>query len=236
MNNEKKKNLKGKLFISGGGQANKTKKLDGLFFSLIPKIKRMLYIPIAMPTKIYSQGDCFDWVTQVFPKFGVRKIDMWTDLNGRKYSQLEDYGAVYFGGGNTFTLLHHVKKTGFDKLLLHYYNNGGTIYGGSAGAIILGLDIGTASFGGDADENLVKLKDLSGLRLVKNFSIQCHYSSSDDIDAINYVQSTKLNIIALPDETGLYINDDTIKVVGDKSAFVFLKSGKKEYKPKSFIN
>ncbi|MCL5874529.1 MAG: hypothetical protein M1161_04230 [Candidatus Thermoplasmatota archaeon] len=35
--------------------------------------------------------------------------------------------------------------------------------GGSAGAIILGKDIGTAYFGGDADKNEVGLKDLKGL-------------------------------------------------------------------------
>ena len=225
----------GKLFLSGGGHANKTKKLDNLFYSKLPKSKRLLYVPIAMPKEIFSQGDCFDWITQVFPKFGTDKIDMWTNLDNRNYEHLNEYGAVYFGGGNTFSLLNHLRKSGFDKLLLKYYKNGGIIYGGSAGAIILGNEIGTAYFGGDADENFVKLKDLKGLRLVKNFSIQCHYTQIDDVDAFNYVNKNNINIVALPEETGLYVNGIEMKVIGDKSAAVFNKSSKKIYKPNTFI-
>lgn len=224
-----------KLFLSGGGHANKTKKLDKLFEKSMPKNKRLLYIPVAMPKEYLSYSECFDWIVKVYPNLGYKMIDVWADLNNRKWEMLLQYGAVYFGGGNTFYLLQHLRKSSFDKFLLKYVKHGGIVYGGSAGAIILGHDIKTASFGSDADENKVKLKELKGFNIVNGYSIQCHYTQNDDKEIFEYVKDNKVNVIGLPDETGLYVNGKIIQVIGDSNAVVFTNDSKIEYKQNSFI-
>jgi len=221
-----------KLFLSGGGHANKTKKLDRLFEAHVPKNKRVLYIPVAMPQKIFTFGQCYDWIRVVFPKL---KIDMWTDLTNRKWEDLNKYGAVYIGGGNTFYLLHHINSNNFDSLLKRYYKSGGIIYGGSAGAIILGRDIQTAGFGSDAERNQVGLTDFNGINLVNGYSVQCHYSSSYDAELINYSKKKKVRVFAFPDDTGLFVEGKDMRVIGESNAVVFSKKSKIVYIPGSTI-
>jgi len=49
--------------------------------------------------------------------------------------------TIYIGGGNTFKLLKELKESGFDKELLKFIKEGKPVYGGSAGALILGKNI-----------------------------------------------------------------------------------------------
>jgi dipeptidase E len=221
-----------KIFLSGGGHANKTRKLDRYFETNIPEGKPLLYIPVAMPQKIFTFGQCYDWIKVVFPKL---QIDMWTDLSRRKEEDLSAYGAIYFGGGNTYYLLHHIRKTKFDKLLKRYYRSGGIIYGGSAGAIILGKDIHTAGFGGDADRNEAGIKEFNGLNMVNGYSVQCHYTAADDKELISYSKKLKVNVVALPDDTGLLVEGKKMTVIGESNAVVFSKSSKVVYIPNSSI-
>jgi dipeptidase E len=216
----------GKLFLSGGGNANKTKKLDRLFEAHIPKNKPVLYIPIAMPQKKFTFGQCYDWIRVVFPK---QQIDLWTDLSDRNFEDMEKYGAIYIGGGNTFTLLYLIRKTKFEKLLTKYYKQGGIIYGGSAGAIIFGKDIRIAGFGGDSDRNIVGLTDFSGLNLVNGFSVKCHYTADDDNDLFYYSKKNKISVLGLPEDTGVVIEGKNMKVIGETNVVLFNKSSKVVY-------
>lgn len=222
----------GKLFLSGGGHANKTKKLDRLFEAHVPGNKRVLYIPIAMPQKIFTFGQCFDWLRVVFPKL---KIDMWTDLKGRKWNDVINYGAIYIGGGNTFSLLHDITKTKFSNLLKKFYRQGGVIYGGSAGAIILGKDIRTALFGSDADRNIIGINEFTGLNLVNGYSVQCHYSNYDDKEMLNFSKKYRQDLLGLPDDTGLFVEGRKITIIGESNAVLFTKSTKIVYIPGSTI-
>ncbi|HEY3250887.1 MAG TPA: Type 1 glutamine amidotransferase-like domain-containing protein [Ignavibacteria bacterium] len=221
-----------KLFLSGGGHANKTKKLDRLFEAHVPRAKRVLYIPIAMPPRIYTFGQCFDWINVVFPRL---QIDMWTSLSDRKWEELFRYGAIYIGGGNTYSLLDNIRFHKFDRMLARYYKDGGIIYGGSAGAIIFGRDIQTAGFGSDADRNYVGLEEFEGLNLVNGYSIQCHYSTYDDKEIVRYAKKHKINVIALPDDTGLVVEGKKMKVIGESNAVLFTKSTKVVYIPGSVV-
>lgn len=224
----------GCLFLSGGGNEKQSKKLDQLLVSLIPK-KRLLYIPIAMPQDRHSFEECFNWITNTFAGLNFKKIDMWTDLSCKNYEDLNKYGAVYIGGGNTFSLLNDIRKNNFDKLLIKYFKNGGTIYGGSAGAAILGKEIGTAFFGKDSDENLVKLKRLDGFNLVNNYSIACHYTINDDKNIFGYVNKHNIEVISLPESTGLFVKNSKIKIVGYENAYLFTKKDKITLKVNSIL-
>ncbi len=208
------------LLSGGGGRADVA--LVKLLVKSIPENGRLLYIPVAVPLSRFSYGQCYDWITSVHGQNGLKMIDMWTDLKDRSYEELARYSAVFIGGGNTFNLLKQVRETGFDRLLLEYIKNGLPVYGGSAGAIILGKDIGTAYFGGDADKNEVGLKDLKGLDAARGYSIACHHNGLKyDHLAAGYSQATGIPTIALRDGTGIQVKNTKILVIGPSPAKVF---------------
>ena len=128
--------MKGTLFLSGGGSEKDSYLLDREFAKLLKG--KLLYIPIAIDTKTHPFPECFKWIKSVFGQFGFSNIEMWTSVKDKTPDNLKEFDAVYIGGGNTFKLLKEFRDSGFDKLLVEFYRSGGHIYGGSAGAIILG--------------------------------------------------------------------------------------------------
>lgn len=215
--------LLGTLFLTGGGDKQNTEKFDQEFLEAIGTAKPLLYIPVAMKN-LKSYEECYQWVQSVFIPLGIQEIVMWTDLNQKSLEDLKAFSAVYIGGGNTFSLLKDVRNSNFEAILKEYVNAGGILYGGSAGAIILGSDILTCSH---LDANDVKIEDFKGLHLIGQLAIWCHYSESDDELIHKYIEDTKKPVLALSEETGAYIRNGHLKVTGKKPAFLF-KEGKVE--------
>ncbi|MBN1792131.1 Type 1 glutamine amidotransferase-like domain-containing protein [Candidatus Woesearchaeota archaeon] len=207
-----------KIFLGGGGSTEQSKRLDSIFVKQVGR-KPILYIPVAMETSDFQP--CWDWFIETFSALGIRKerIVMWTNLEGKTVKDLMQFSAVYIGGGNTFKLLKLMRKSGFDKALKQYAKKG-IIYGGSAGAIILGKSIKTAIV---LDENNEKLEDLNGLCLV-NYSIFCHYKPELNNRIMDLAK--QLDIIAITEESGLIVSEK-IQVVG--KAFLFTKKCKQPF-------
>ena len=154
--------MKGKIFLSGGGGFKKTYDFDRIF---LRNIKSILYIPIAWKNNNFKE--CLKWFKSMLKAHKKKTtVEMLTGLS--KNIELNNYDAIYIGGGNTFKLLKKIKDSKFDKKLLEYYKKGGIIYGGSAGAIIWGNDINIAKICKDADVNKVMLKNTKGVNLLKN--------------------------------------------------------------------
>lgn len=212
-----------KLILSGGGSIEQTKELDKFFISLLSKNKKVLYIPIAKKTRPLEE--CLEWIKKCLNAFGFNNIKMWANLKGKKIEDVKDFGAIYIGGGNTYSLLKDLKEMGFIDILREYIKKGGVVYGGSAGAAILGKNIITVSF---LDDNKVNLKDLNALNLIKDYCICCHYEKSHDQKIKNIIDKFKIKAIALPEGCGLYVEDNKIIVKGKGSAFVFEKNKKRE--------
>lgn len=218
------------LILSGGGDASDSKLLDELFISLLGK-KKILYIPIA-----WKGGDfeaCKEWFTSTYSNLGFTNFEMWTDINNKKFEDLESFGGIYIGGGNTFSLLNELRNSKFGELLKMFLESGRPIFGGSAGAIIFGKSIETASFGTDHDSNDIGLEDFSGLDLVNNYTIQTHYDKDQDDEMIEFFGSQL--VIALSERSGIFLNDNEIEVVGFESAYVFRDGEKQEFKVGSKI-
>ena len=79
---------------------------------------------------------------------------------------------MYIGGGNTFRLLAEIRKYGFEPALQDFAYRGKPIYGGSAGAAILGRDIRTVNH---IDNDDVGLMNTSALDLANGHSVWVHY-------------------------------------------------------------
>lgn len=65
-------------------------------------------------------------------------------------------------------------KNNWKRELGEYLENGGIVYGGSAGAIVMGGDIATVS-----EENEIGLSCSVALGFVPNLSIRCHFQEVD---------------------------------------------------------
>lgn len=223
--------MEGRLFLSGGGNEKQTEALDEIF---LKDIKKILYIPLAWPNNDFDS--CLKWLTSLIDQHKKREteIDMIIDLN--KEINLENYDAVYIGGGNTFKLLKKIRESNFDKKLIDYYKKGGTIYGGSAGAIIFGKDINIALICKDRDVNNVNLKDTGGLNLLNGAYIQCHFEEDQIDEHKKFIdENNAKEIICIPEESALMITAQGAQAIGLKPIIIISKQEVKRYEVKEQI-
>ncbi len=150
---------------------------------------------------------------------------MWTDLSEHQASELDEFDAVYLGGGNTFALLAQLQESGFERYLKAYAQRGKAVYGGSAGAVVFGRDIRTVNH---LDRNDVGLTETKGLDLAEGHAIWVHYQPHDDslIDA--YVRQYRQPILAISERSGIVIEKAGIRRVGFEPAYRFDRRGKSE--------
>jgi len=215
--------MSSKIYISGGGNAKDTYELDHVFFNLSGN-DRILYIPIGLKRDIIGFDGCYEWFLDVLSMHTKKnpKVEMWINLKGKNHENLHKFDAIYIGGAsNTYQLLEEINNLGFIYRLLDFVKNGGNLYGGSSGAIILGKNIGTVE-----DENDNNYKYQNGLNLVGGYSILCHYDNLCDKKILSYLQKYKNPVIALPKDIGLLVCDNEAKVCGYDKCYVFETDGK----------
>lgn len=211
------------IILGGGGGKEQSIEVDKYFVRhQQAKCSKMMYIPIAMDERVYTFSQCFTWIKSVFEPLGLEKIDMITDLKSISYEIGGKYSSVYIGGGNTFNLLKEIRDSGFDIKLLDFIKSGGCVYGGSAGAIILGSDIDTASH---KDPNDVMIDDFTGLNVVKSYAVWCHYQASHNELIKEYVKRSKYSVIAIPEASGIAYDCEVFKNVGSESCYIFRLDG-----------
>lgn len=182
------------IFLAGGGSAEDSRLFDERFVKIIGYTKPLVYIPNAM--KSWSYQSCFEWFQSVMIPLGVTKIEMWDDLRPR-YSEVTSIAGIYIGGGDAVKLLKELRESGFNDYLFEAATAGIPLYGGSAGAIILGEDIRTAP----EAKNLNALESV-GLKIISGYSILCHYDAKDENTVQQLSQSLSRNIIAIPEKAG----------------------------------
>lgn len=194
-----------KIILSGGGDPKDVVPIDERFLAMIDLQKPVLYVPVAMEPEDHPYDECLSWFQSVYMPNGIKHIEMCTDLANASLDSR--YSAVFIGGGNTFKLLRDIRTSHFDQQLLAYLQNGGLLYGGSAGAIICGKTIATAAH---LDENKVGLTDLCGLNLLGGYDVFCHYTQQDDAFLDQYAE----NLYILSEDAGLVCEDGVVSAVG----------------------
>lgn len=213
-----------KVALGGGGGAADSRLLDEVFAAWIGSGGKLLYLPCAL-RGIRPFPSCLEWMTTTFAPFDVTDITMWNDLSEHRATELDEFDAVYIGGGNTFALLAELRRSGFEHTLTEYVRRGKAIYGGSAGAAVLGRDIRTVTY---LDRNEVGLVETRGLNLAKGHAIWVHYQPQDDHLIEAYVRQYRQSVIALSERSGIVIEQDRLRTVGFEPAYRFDEQGKFE--------
>jgi len=222
-----------KLILCGGGWAEKTVIPNKLFESLVDASKPLLYIPLARDCGTDNYESCKTWLEGEFKNIKHGEIVVLRSASDISEKNISDFGGVFIGGGNTYKLLQELKASPAFDWLTEYMNAGGVIYGCSAGAIIFGRDIDSCLY---MDENNVKLINTSGFNAVFGFSFTAHYTNKDaekTKKATDYLTEYSKNtpVLALPEEDSLYINGDTVKVIGTRPYYVFHNGSHADFQP-----
>ncbi|MFT7644921.1 MAG: dipeptidase E [Candidatus Paceibacteria bacterium] len=201
-----------RIFLGGGGDENQAKEIDNLYGKTIGNGAKVLYIPIAW-SKPEQFNSCLNWFKNAYARFDF-EIEMLTDLNDVDYDFLDKFDSIYIGGGNTFALLKIIRETNFSDLLNRFIDSGKAVYGGSAGAIVLGKDISTAFIGNCTDENIVQITDFLGLGVASGYSIKCHYEEEKEaVEEFSMTNNT--SVLAISETGGVFIEGDKLTLVGD---------------------
>jgi len=145
---------------------------------------------------------------------------------------LNDYIALFIGGGNTFKLLKGLKDSNSFSKIKEYIDNDGIVFGGSTGAVIFGKDVKASE-----DNNDINLKDTIGFDVLNGYCFFPHYlndkkklTEEENIERHNRITnklldlSNELDILALPEEDSIIIDEDKMYFIGTKPYYEFKKN------------
>jgi dipeptidase E len=194
------------IFAGGGGPIDSVP-LDERFARWTAR-GTVLYWPFASGA---PPEESMRWFESTYGPLGVLNVEMWSSLDALGHADLGTYSGIYIGGGNTFALLERVRRAGAAERLADFVLQGGVIYGGSAGAILLGRDIGTAAH---ADPNDVGLLDTTGLDMALGYAIWCHYRPGDPPLVRAWSRAAGHPVLALSERTGIVRESDHLEIVG----------------------
>lgn len=218
------------LILCGGGSGEQNAIANQLLNDIIDHTKPILYIPLAMDENSHPYDDCYEWIKKELSKVDFTHIDMVRSFEELASKKLEDYTALFIGGGNVYRLLSGLKESGAFNSIKKYIEKAGIVIGGSAGAVIFGKDINVAS---SMDPNIVNLKDTQGFDVLSGISIFPHYPNTKFTPQENETLMKRFtksliefslnngDVYAIPEEDAIYVNDDNIEVIGTKNYFYF---------------
>lgn len=221
--------MQGKIALGGGGSAEDSRLLDAVFAKWVGTQGKMLYLPLAMrglPLAMRGLAEfdsCLAWITNTFAPFNITNITMWRDLSLHSKTELNEFDAVYIGGGNTYSLLAQFLENDFVSCFCEYVHDGGIVYGGSAGAVVLGKDLRTVTH---IDTNSIGLKETACLNLVQDHAVWVHYTEQDDPRIEQFYQEANCPVIAVSERTGVIIEGGKMQTVGYETAYRFDLDGK----------
>lgn len=202
-----------KVILSGGGDEKQSLLLDNFFLQNIKINGTLLYIPIALRGhRLFSGAEI--WFKSVFSLHKREDVNILTLKDLSNSVNLNNFDAIYIGGGNTWSLLKELIEFRFIEKIKSYIKlENKIIYGGSAGAIILGENISCQN-----DEVITSFSVESGLSLIDKYSVTCHYEGDNEQETLirNWVSKNQgRKLLALSENGGIvFFNDGKQKIFG----------------------
>lgn len=228
------------LILCGGGSGEQNYYANKKLNEIIDHSKPLLYIPLAMDENEHPYDSCYEWINEELAQVQLSRIDMVRSFEELAQKDYDNYCALFIGGGNTYKLLKGIKDSDAFEKIKEFINNGGIVIGGSAGAVIFGYDIDIIS---TMDSNDVALIDTKGFNVMNGVSIFPHYTNKKSklseeenfarlnnfTNAIKSFSMINGDVIAIPEEDAIYINDSNIEVLGNRTFYYFKNGNQQEY-------
>jgi dipeptidase E len=219
-----------KHFIcAGGGTVEQSKTVDKFFVSLLPN-KRFLFLPQAVAPEYWSFDKVREWI-QAHDIYDECEITVWKNIKNKTLTELENFDAIFVMGGNTFSLLDKMKNSSFIDLIPRFLDSGRPILGFSAGSILMGKSIRVAEIGpsNQADENKVGITKFDGLDLLNGYTTYTHYGEEEDAQLFSYAKTYNEQIIGIPEESAIYVQKNSARVIGEMPVVVIKENKKQIY-------
>ncbi|GAA2387645.1 hypothetical protein GCM10010420_08400 [Streptomyces glaucosporus] len=209
--------------MAGGGGAEDSRLLDEAFATEIDA-GPLWYWPVAMDPAERDYAGCLDWLNGVFAPLGVTGIEVWdgTDGDGNPPSRFAGFRGVYIGGGNTYRLLSAVRRHGLEEPLRRFVADGGAVYGGSAGAALLGADIDTVSH---LDEDPYGTDDTGGLDVACGHGVFVHHEQRETPRVQDWARRNGRPVVALHERSGVIVEEGRATVVGFEPVWLVDETG-----------
>jgi len=183
--------------------------------------KKILFIPYA-GVNVYWDGYTKK-IADYFENFRHEIIGIYNQKDPAKAIQEAD--IIMVGGGNTFHLVYHLQRNGLIPLIRQAVLDGKPYIGWSAGANVACPTLSTTN-----DMPIIQPQSFETFNLVP-FQINPHYldtnpdghggeTREDRIAEFLEINRDKL-VLGLREGTGLWIDGDNTKLIGDKTARLF---------------
>lgn len=235
------------LILCGGGSGEQNILANQKLNEIIDHVRPLLYVPLAMDEDEYPYDSCYEWIQGELSNVDIPSIEMVRTFEELASKKLQSYTAIFIGGGNTYKLLSGLKQSGAFDNIKNYINNDGIVIGGSAGAVIFGYDIDIIE---SMDPNNVELKDTKGFDVLQGVSIFPHYTNKKSklTEQENEVRLNKFTtsivkflksvgeVIAIPEEDAIYINDDKVEILGTRPYYTFKNEISQKYEIENNYN
>ena len=183
--------------------------------------KKLLFIPYA-GVNVYWDGYSKK-VADYFKEFGYETISIYKQKDPSK--AISEADMIMVGGGNTFHLVYHLHKNSLMPLIRQAVLDGKPYIGWSAGANVVCPTLCTTN-----DMPIIQPDSFETFNLVP-FQLNPHYidanpeghggeTREDRINEFLEINRDKV-VVGLREGTGLWIEYDKIKLIGDKTAILF---------------
>lgn len=147
--------------------------------------------------------------------FSIKDVDLKNKTLIELGDDFRNIDLILMAGGNTFYLLDHIRKSGFDQLLPRLLNSGLIYVGSSAGSIVCCPTIESARKFDDPSE-APNLKNYEGLNLFNQAIIphaQKEKYAERIKETVKEMTQKGLKVTVLTDNEAVLINDDEVKRV-----------------------
>ncbi|MBU3958171.1 MAG: peptidase E [Nanoarchaeota archaeon] len=199
-----------KLLLTSAGFENP--KVGMKFLEIIGKPAseiKVVFIPTAATTEgeKYYVGECKKDLLEVgIDEKNIKVLDLDHQIS---YSEVAGFDVIYMCGGNTFHLLNTVRKTGFDKAIKQFLEEGKVYTGVSAGSILMGPNIEIAKLG---DKNECGVTNFTGLGYIDS-AISPHYNEDERKKVEDFKKKTNYPILPLKDNQALLVLDNKTEII-----------------------
>ena len=94
-----------RLLLNGGGSTEQLIPTMSKLNEIIDHNKPILYIPLAMDEIEHPYDECYEWFSKQIINVLVPGLDMARSFEDLASKNLNEYSAIFIGGGNTYKLL-----------------------------------------------------------------------------------------------------------------------------------
>ena len=210
-----------KLLLTSAGLSNKS--IKKAFLKLVGKPAKKIKVAFIPTASNIEEGDkC--WLIEdlkTLQNMGFAQVDILDIAAVPKIiweSRLYKADVLFFGGGNTFYLMHWIKKSGLQEILTDLLKSRVWV-GISAGSMVPGVGLINNEERFIAKNIVNEDEGLNGLSYI-DFSLMPHYYSplfknSDEISAARIAKQFKEPMYAIDDNSAIVIDGNRFEVVSE---------------------